>query len=300
VANGVTLTGLKGVEMVTLRAGYVVMAGSLLGGELAAQTTPTRGPITRVDHFYVESLTAEALLQFLRNDLELPVAWPYRNYGSFASGAVSLGNVNFEIVRFQQAAERHSTNFAGIALEPRGDTEDAVAWLNSRDVAYSKPRPFPADGPAFWENTLLPGLIPGTATVFICDYKDRQWVLDAQRVSQAVLVERGGGPLGISAARELVIESADLARSLEMWSKVIPSTREVGREIHVDLDHGPRIRIQSGASDRFAMLVLSVRSIGKARAFLEARDLVGPLIGNALTIDSKAVEGLQILLVEGT
>jgi hypothetical protein len=44
---------------------------------------------------------------------------------------------------------------------------------------------------------------------------------------------------------------------------------------------------------------LSVRSIEEARAFLEARDLIGSQIGNALVIDSDAVEGLAIRLVEG-
>lgn len=286
--------------MVALRACCVVVAGSLLGGALSAQSDSTRGPITRVDHFYVESSTAEALLDFFRDDLELPEAWPYQDYGNFASGAVSLGNVNFEIVRFQRAAERHSTQFAGIALEPRGDTEGAVAWLIERGVDYSEPRPFPADGPAFWENTVLPGLIPGTSTVFICDYKNREMVLDRQRASQAVLIERGGGPLGILAARELVVESEDLSRSLEMWSRLIPGTRQGGQEIHVNLERGPRIRFQTGTSSRFARLVLSVRSLEKARAFLEARGLMGPRIGSALMIDPEALEGLQILLVEGT
>jgi hypothetical protein len=64
----------------------------------------------------------DALLGFLKRDLGLPEAWPDQDYGSFATGAVSLGNVSFEVVRFGPADGSDPVRFAGIALEPEGDT----------------------------------------------------------------------------------------------------------------------------------------------------------------------------------
>lgn len=270
----------------------------LFAGPLSAQTDPASGTITRVDHFYAESPSATALLEFLIDDLALPVAWPYEDFGSFASGAVSLGNVGFEVVRSEQSGELESAQFFGIALEPEGNTQSALAWLIQQGVDHATPKPFPADGPAAWENTALPGLIPGTANVFVCDYKDRSMVLEGRRIAEAELTERGGGPLGVVGVRELAIGSADLARSLERWSRLVPNARQVGDEVLVDFDSGPRIRIQKADSDRFAAVVLMVRSIEGARAFLEAEALSGSDQGDSLSINPRAVGGLRIRIAQ--
>jgi len=270
----------------------------LFAGPLTAQTDPAPGTITRVDHFYAQSPSPTALLELLMDDLALPVAWPYEDFGSFASGAVSLGNVGFEVVRSEQSGESESAQFFGIALEPEGNTQSALAWLTQQGVDHATPKPFPADGPPAWENTALPGLIPGTANVFVCDYKDRSMVLEGRRIAEEKFNELGGGPLGVVEVRELVIESADLARSLEHWSRLVPNARHVGDEVLVDFDSGPRIRIHRADADRFAAIVLMVRSIEEARAFLEAAALSGADQGDSPSINPRAVGGLRILIAQ--
>ena len=273
--------------------------GILWAGPLSGQSRPASGPITRVDHFYAETGAMDALLGFLKRDLGLPEAWSDQDYGSFATGAVSLGNVSFEVVRFGPADGSDPVRFAGIALEPEGDTQSLVEWLARRGIDHGTPQTFPAEGPAFFENTALPGLIPESADVFVCDYKDRQMILESQAENRAALGERNGGPLGLLGVKELLVESTDLSKSLEAWSALVPSARAAGEEILVEFDYGPRIRIQSGESDRFAGISLLVRSLDDAGDFLESRGLIGPAILGGLSIAPGAVGGLHIVIVEG-
>ena len=52
-------------------------------------------PIRKVDHFYAVSPEPRELFEFLNTELQLPEIWPFSDYGSFASGGLSLGNVVF-------------------------------------------------------------------------------------------------------------------------------------------------------------------------------------------------------------
>ena len=266
---------------------------------LSSQSDPTSGPITRVDHFYAESGAMDVLLGFLKDDLDLPEAWPDQDYGAFATGAVSLGNVTFEVLRFGEPTGSGAARFAGIALEPEGDTRSLLEWLAPRGIDHGTPQPFPPEGPAFFETTALPALIPEGAEVFVCDYKDRQLILRSQAENRAILAGRNGGPLGLLGVEELLVESTDLTRSLEAWSALVARTHAAGDQVLVEFDSGPRIRIQRGESNRFVGISLLVRSLEEAEAFLAAGGLLGPRIDNGLSIDPEALGGLRILIVEG-
>ena len=276
----------------------IQMVGLLGAASLSAQDRPDSGPITRVEHFFAESGSMEVLLDFLKQDLGLPEAWQDQDYGVFATGAVSLGNVVFEVVRFPDTDPGDPARLAGIALEPEGDTQSLLAWMTARGVVHGTPERFPPEGPAFFENTPLPGLIPNAANVFVCDYKERQMILEGRAESRALLEERDGGPLGLLGVEELLVESTDLSRSLRAWSAVVPGTRSEGEDIMVEFDQGPRIRIRRGASDRFAGISLLVRSLDDAEDFLESRGLLGPLVPGGLSMTPEAVGGLVIMISE--
>lgn len=241
----------------------------------------------------------EVLLGFLKSDLGLPEAWPDQDYGNWATGAVSLGNVRFEVVRFEQTDPSHAARFAGIALEPEGDTRSLLEELTRLEIDHGAPQVFPPEGPAFFENTALPGLIPDAVNVFVCDYKERRMILEGQAESRAELEQRNGGPLGLVGVKELLVDSTDLVRSLDAWSALVPRTRAAGDEVLVEFDYGPRIRIRRGQSDRLAGIALLVRSLDDAEAFLESEGLRDPGLVDGLAIASEAVGGLHIEIVEG-
>jgi hypothetical protein len=46
--------------------------------------------VVRVDHFYLVSEDSERLFQVFRDEFKLPVVWPFKSYGDFGSGGLSL------------------------------------------------------------------------------------------------------------------------------------------------------------------------------------------------------------------
>lgn len=254
-------------------------------------------PITRVEHFFAVSSDPESLLDFLAGELMLPEAWPYKDYGAFASGAVSLGDVVFEVVRLPDSAFEKA-RLSGIAFEPEGDTESLVAWLETRGVAYADPQPFPRDREdPLWENTFLPELSEGRWMIFVCDYKHRDDVAAGRAEAAAELTANRGGPLRIRGAESLILTTMDLARSSAAWSRLLP-TREAKGSLTVDFDGGPSIRIQSGRGPDSMTLVLWTESLEAAAAFLEDRGWLGDRDADSVSLSSHVVQGLEIVLVQ--
>jgi len=267
-----------------------------LAAPVIAQTPRGQGPVTRVDHFYAESAAMQELLQFFKGTLGLPQAWPDQDYGSFATGAVSLGNVSLEVVRFaDSSADRAS--FAGIALEPTGDTDALLAWLTMAGMDYGAPQAFPPSGPAFFVNTSLPRLSSGATEVFVCAYTDRQMILASQASAAAALAAEEGGPLGILGVVELKLEATDVDSSRVAWSELVATT-EIDGDVIVEFESGPAIRIIPGSADRLAGVAISVRSLAAAAAFLDAAELSERSATGELRIAREAVGGLEVTLVE--
>ncbi|MGB8378762.1 MAG: hypothetical protein WCE70_09920 [Rhodanobacteraceae bacterium] len=106
-----------------------------------SQIPKSRAPlVVTVDHFFAATTDPERLFRIFRDTFGLPVAWPFRSYGSFASGGLSVGNTALEFATGEVAkGEVLKTEWKMLAFEPAGDTETATAELARRGVAYSKP-----------------------------------------------------------------------------------------------------------------------------------------------------------------
>lgn len=280
-------------------AGSSLLFGLAVGlvAPAKAQTDSGEGPVTRIDHFFAETAAFQELLQFFKGTLRLPQAWPDQDYGSFATGAVSLGNVTLEVVRFADSSPDRAT-FAGIALEPAGDTDALIGWLTAVGMDYEPPQAFPPAGPAFFVNTSLPQLSSGATEVFVCDYKDRRMILDGQAAAAAALAADDGGPLGILGVLELTLETTDIDRSLGVWSELVATAERDGDDVVVGFESGPAIRVVPGATDRLTGITISVRSMDAAEAFLDEADLAERDATGELRIARGAVGGLELTLVE--
>jgi hypothetical protein len=62
------------------------------------EASKTEAFLTGVDHLYVfaEKANIEGLFKVFRDDFGLPQTWAFKDYGGFASGSVSMGNVVLE------------------------------------------------------------------------------------------------------------------------------------------------------------------------------------------------------------
>ena len=128
------------------------LATEATGASAAPEPLPPL--VAKVEHFFASAPDAEKLFLFFRDTLQLPQVWAYQTWGELASGGVSLGNVAFELVWWQvPAGETLSTAFAGIAFEPVGPTDAAVAELDRRAITLAEPAatqdgPTPSTAPA--------------------------------------------------------------------------------------------------------------------------------------------------------
>jgi catechol 2,3-dioxygenase-like lactoylglutathione lyase family enzyme len=263
-------------------------------------------PIVRgVDHFFATSPHPEPLYRFFRDTLGLPEVYPFRDYGEFASGVVSVGNVLFEVVTWKvPAGERLPTEFKGIALEPSARLAATMAQLAAYGVDYQKPDSvlttdstgtratayvnIPLDGPA--------GLPPVGASVFINDNLGRSRPAERRRAGAEELERRAGGALGATAVVELVIGVDDPDAAAARWRRLLGDRQQESANV-VTWPVGPALRFVRASPEGIREMVMRVRSLERARHFLEARRMLVAEDGRVL-IKPDAVDGLRIRLVE--
>jgi len=253
--------------------------------------------ITRIDHFFVSSPKAEKLFKLFKEELKLPVSWEYKNWGSFASGGISLGNVAFEFVSFDSLLR---TKFDAIALEPRQSVEEFVLVLDANQIAHDTIEPNTykkKDGSiGGWSNLNLPDLLPKEVGFFICDYKQREEVKAANRKDSIELIERKGGSLGIFSLKEIVITSNDLINSRLKLSK-LPGIANNNTELF-SFSSGTSIRLKNSPTSGIEKIVILVNSLVKTKEYLRSNGLLETVSTEDVFMKASAIEGLRIQFVD--
>jgi len=219
-----------------------------------------------IDHVYVPLSEAESTYRVLTERFGLPVAWPYVASGDFASGAVNLGNLNFEVLAHSDAVPgfvaSSPARIQGIAFHPVA-TSRLLDQLDRRRIGHSPPAIFPpgatpATG-AMWTNVTLEGLSNPATNVFTCDYHiPGMYDYDSR---QASLDECGGGTIGLTGVKEIVISSPQPTGAVNRWQQLldplVPNSPG-----YWEFEHGPALRIIEGTADIVDRIVVTVRSLG--------------------------------------
>ncbi|MBL8800495.1 MAG: hypothetical protein JNN27_00745 [Planctomycetes bacterium] len=266
--------------------------------------------VRQVDHVLLEATQAQELFALASETLELPIAWPFTDYGGFASGGVSLGNVNLEVLSAAPRGEAPSARLRGLALEPQA-LEPTLATLNERGVRCGRPSPYRAENASgarvtLWTTVALPSVSSDALEVFLCEYADDP---AAKRAAwNAQLRERNGGPLGIVALDAVVCGATDLSAARERWEQILGASHTVGAAasrpessiapgFEWRLGAGPRLQLVAGAKDELVELALRVESLERARTFLAARELLGEGREGELLLSAPQLRGVRIRLV---
>ncbi len=277
----------------------------LFGTTFAQSSSPTGADLVRqVDHILILTNDPKPVFRLLSEKLALPVAWPYQSYGAFASGGVSVGNVNFEVVKMAPDTARSARNqaqkadkgLAAFALEPSSVSE-IVAWLDARGLKHGMPAPFyqkDRSGKEQLSWTVIQTSLPPAQTAFFCKYT---FNVPARRARLAqVLKDHGGGPLGIESATELVLGVRDLTAALRDWQNLLGRASTLGARW--ELGSGPAIHLVASDEDRLTILRIKVKSLGAARAFLRSQNLLGLDTPHEISLRRSAVGGADIRLIE--
>jgi hypothetical protein len=266
------------VSLVILLSFFVLFNECVWGRE-----AESKGVIRQVDHILLATENPKAVYDFMTKELQLPIAWPYRDYGGFASGGVSAGNVNLESLVFNPARIDTPSKIIGIAFEPEGPTELIVETLNQRHITHSQPEPFELGSgekkSKLWTTMRLPDMLPGSL-IFFCEY---HFFAPAERRTtlHKNLEKIQGGPLSIKHLSEIVIAVKDMTSALERWQNLL-APHQMTEDHLFTIGHGPAIRFVKGDYDCIASLKFKVRSLNKARDFLSQKDMLGELDGTTI------------------
>lgn len=146
-------------------------------------------------------------------------------------------------------------------------------------------------------NTRLPGIVQPPAVLFFCDYSARETVTRMQRAASDSLTQRNGGPLGVLALREIVIGVAREDSAIAHLRALTDSPARQAGSVFA-FGAGPAIRVVASPSPGILGIVVQVRSLTRARAFLIEHGILGESAPNRLTIAPAAIDGLRIAFVQ--
>jgi hypothetical protein len=239
----------------------------------------------------------------------LPVAWPLMSpREGVATGGVGFGNVNVEAIRFPgQKAHASGALLLGFGFEPY-PLAGSLAELDRRGITYGEPRPLIATGSngsktTMWTNVTLRQFSDGEAAdatthVFLSEYSPTYVNVEERRERlRRQLAASGGGPLGIVGVKEVIVGVADLAAARSLWQRLLdPASSSGGNAWPVG--DGPAIRLVQAGRNTTQRLVVSVRSLPLARAFLRDNGLLGADSERETSIDPSRIHGLDIRIVE--
>ena len=243
-------------------------------------STPSGGDrvklVRRLDHVVAVLPRAEEAFRHLVNDLGLPEAWPFADYGGFVSGGVGFGNLNVEIV--QGRSDNHSprpSRFSALAFEPVSAVDDDfLATLDDRGLRFTGP--LVTSG---WTNVDLPGLLDGVHT-FICDYHI-PGAKDASLRREALSANQGGA-LGVVAVIEVVIGVRDVGATVAECSKLLGPTVTSKGDAWAG-DEGPNLRVVSSDEVGVLNLVVDARLRDRVDEWQSSRTFHDPLDGLAFS-----------------
>jgi hypothetical protein len=135
-----------------------------------------------------------------------------------------------------------------------------------------------------------------TPQVFVVEFHPQiRAAADPDR-TRGFLHDAGGGRIGLTGVRELVIGVPDIEREIERWQALLEPAPAL-RAGHWQLPSGPAIRLES-SSGLSGRLICEVKDIDAAAAFLREQELLGNSTGDELQIAPAALDGLDIRLVQ--
>jgi len=238
--------------------------------------------VKQVDHIMLSPENPRELFNFLTQELKLPVAWPYREYGNSASGGVYAGNVNLEPVFFQHKHETLNTSskIIGLAFEASVPTEEMLKELDRRNIPYMKPETmeFGPEGSKvkISTNTILENMLPGSF-VFLCEYHIYKFfntdLTQMRNKWQDNLIKINGGPLGIEYVSEIKIGMRNKVEALKKWQNLL-KPNECCQDGCFDLGKGPSLRFLDSEQDCICSLTIKVKSLEKACDYLLIKGLI--------------------------
>ena len=239
-------------------------------------------------------------------------------------GSIALGNMRLEIAGGGVPGTAEAARGHVLSLEPCGGSlAEAAKALRIRELPHSAPLSFARGARIYlggllddtvWARSLfflsrvagIGGTPQSTATPGPAFHQllDRSFPDGAVCLTEYAAHEGGaadapgdGGPLGVEYVEELRVGVPDVVDAAQQWERLLaplaPQERGYWR-----IGDGPALRLVSCKRAGVQLLVLRVRSLATARAYLAAHGLLGFHTEDELTLRLPQAPDLHIRLVE--
>ncbi len=284
-----------------------------------------------IDHIMirVDDAVYEQVFALFADTFELPISWAVQNYyPPFKAGGIVAGNISMEIFRSgEQPLYPSQAQIYGIALEAT-PLPECLPELTRRGIPHLPPYAIPEGYLSnrgehytliyvgellggdltrfFFEEQIGLGAIDSlifdqifpNGTVFLCEYNPSFWSIPQKRAEKrAQLQEKHGGSLGLEEVRELIVGVTDLEKSQGQWQRLFAPLVPVS-ENEWGFKEGPMLRLVPHERDEVVAMTWKVGSLERARAFLQAKDMLGETTTKQVIIKSESAFGLEIRLIE--
>ncbi len=258
--------------------------------------------VAKIDHIVVKTEDPGQLFSAMNGLLGLPVAWPIANYPGFTTGGIHTGNVNIEIIKFDEAQKAPSSDAGifGIVFEPTPLGEN-ISELKNRGVSPGDPEPqyskINGTDVKIWTNVMLNGLFGQEYIVYLVEYSPEA----ALKLSKRIPAEpKPLGKIGLLSVKEIVVGATDINRTRSKWQRFlgVSNSANASAQDSWQIGEGPAIRLAHSERDRIESMVWRVESLDKAKAYLAETHMIGNSSQNGISINPAAIQGLNIRLIE--
>jgi len=255
-----------------------------------------------IDHVYLAPKKDEAfsLYELFVKTFKLPVAWKFRDYKKFGSGAAYFGNLSIEVLKLESDFGDYSktANF-GIAFEPSCKTDLLITELEERGINYRKPELFKIGfwkiAKKMWTTTMLSDLLSSQHDqVFFCEYHG----IDIQKYQSKFrkkLIEDSGGSLGIIKVSHVFVTLKDYEQKIKLWNQTLSPFELSGTKSYT-FYNGPKLTVQQGENDQLKAIAIKVVSKKYSEEFLRKSEIKYEIKNNAIYIDKTITGNVRFIL----
>ena len=294
----------------TTRTVVVAMVALVLPGcvVLTGQGQPAETPVRQIDHVMIKADDPREVFAFFTETLALPIAWPLEERGGVVSGGVGFGNVNVEAIRFPgQKSLPSRAQLTGFGFEP-SPLRACLDELQRRGVPYGPVRPLIVTDPTgakqtLFTNVTLLGLsdtalpVDAAMHIFLSEYSPTYVDVAGRHARiRKELVAGGGGPLGVDSMHEVVVGVSQVDTMRARWQQLLSPAPTIQGAWQVGT--GPAIRTVPAKENRVEELVVRVRSLTRAKTFLQANGLLEAGTAADVALNASRAFGIKMRFVE--
>jgi hypothetical protein len=235
----------------------------------------------------------DSLFLFLTDKLNLPVYYYPLKMGARRYAGVYAGNLVLEpcgpYSNFSYASNNFRAIFFGLTFETYKSLEQSGIGLAERKINYE------VDGNVFIypRDTLISG---ENMTLSIMDKADK--ISDRKRLDslRVLMTDERKNRLGIEYVKEIWIGYKDTL-GLNKWKDLIKPSELINNEIWNE-SNIPEIHFIKSDIKEVRSVVFKVKSLEKAKKYLDANNLSGIIHDNKIEMDKARTFGLSIYLSE--